>query len=282
MNYITDIPALRTVLKEWRNAQQTIAFVPTMGNLHPGHLSLVEKAQTVADRVVVTIFVNPLQFGPNEDYANYPRTLEADCAHLKVLDVDLVFAPTAEQLYPQGLKQCTKIEVPELSHILCGASRPILFSGMTTVVNILFNLIQPDKAIFGQKDYQQLLIIRRMVKDLWMPIDILSMPTYREADGLAMSSRNGYLTPEQREIAPELFQILTTIKEKLVTGNLDFATLEKQATNTLTKADFKPDYIEICNTYNLLPASQTDTEFAILVAAWLGKTRLIDNLEVIL
>ena len=282
VHYMTDIPALRALLKKWRDAQQTIALVPTMGNLHQGHLSLVEKAKAVADKAVVTIFVNPLQFGPNEDYAEYPRTLEADCAQLETLNVDLVFTPTAEQLYPRGLQQCTKVEVPELNKILCGVSRPQFFTGVTTVVNLLFNIIQPDKAIFGQKDYQQLLIVKRMVKDLWMPIEILGMPTYRETDGLAMSSRNGYLTPEQRAIAPTLFHTLMSVKEKLVAGHRDFAVLEQQAISTLTTAGFTPDYIKICNTYDLHPATSTEKEFAVLAAAWLGKTRLIDNIEVIL
>jgi pantoate--beta-alanine ligase len=275
---ISNISDLRAQIKEWRSNQQSIAFVPTMGNLHAGHLNLVEKALTIADRVVVSIFVNPLQFGPHEDYDNYPRTLQADSEKLAQLNTHLLFTPNVNDLYPAGLENTTSIKVPGLSEILCGVSRPIFFQGIATVVNILFNLVQPDKALFGEKDYQQLLIIKRMVADFFMPIEIIGIPIVRETDGLAMSSRNNYLNTEQRAIAPRLFQTLNDLKTKIEAGECHFAKLEPEARQVLTIAGFKPDYIEVRRQKNLKMPTPKDKELIILAAAHLGPARLIDNI----
>lgn len=285
MQSISNISVLRTLLNDWRKNGQTIALVPTMGNLHAGHLSLVEYALTAADRVILSIFVNPLQFGANEDYLQYPRTLDADreqlqkVAKLKQVSVDVLFTPTVADLYPRG-QAVTRVIVPELSEMLCGAARPGHFAGVTTVVNILFNIVQPDKALFGEKDYQQLLIIKRMVTDLLLPIEIIGRSTVREADGLAMSSRNSYLSVEQRALAPRLFQVLNDVKRQIEAGTYDFTLLENQASATLNDLGFAPDYVAIRQAYTLAEPKVTDTELVILAAARLGKTRLIDNVRV--
>ncbi|MDM8565697.1 pantoate--beta-alanine ligase [Candidatus Halobeggiatoa sp. HSG11] len=271
MQIITSIPELCKL--------DNTALVPTMGNLHEGHLSLVEKAKSVAEKVVVSIFVNPLQFGPTEDFATYPRTFEQDCEHLEQLGVDVIFAPLITAIYPNGMEASTYVQVPQLGEILCGASRPIFFKGVTTVVNILFNLVQPDKALFGEKDYQQLFLIKRMVKDLFMPVEIIGMPIVREADGLAMSSRNNYLTVEQRATAPILFQTIDNVRDRLKTGERDFAKLEQQAIAKLIEADFEPDYFKVYRTDLTIPTSN-DSDLVILAAANLGTTRLIDNCQV--
>lgn len=279
MNIISTIPALRFQLAQWREAKQTIAFVPTMGNLHAGHIQLAKKACEIADRVVVSIFVNPLQFGVGEDYQTYPRTLEADCEKLARTCVDSVFTPTEAEMYPNSMQKTTTIvEVPHLSHVLCGAFRPGHFVGMATVVNKLFNSVQPDKALFGEKDYQQLLVVKQMVADLLMPIEIVSVPTVREADGLAMSSRNGYLTPEQRAQAPRLWQMLNAVREKILHGERNFTHLENQARSELKEAGFDPDYVAIRRAQTLTAPTPDDRELVILTAAHLGKTRLIDNI----
>jgi pantoate--beta-alanine ligase len=277
MLIINTIPALRQQLQLWRAAGEQIALVPTMGNLHAGHLTLIQQAQAQAARVVVSIFVNPTQFGPNEDFASYPRTLAADQQHLEQLNVDLLFLPEVATLYPEGA--CTRVEVGQLATLHCGASRPGHFSGVATIVTKLFNLVQPDKACFGAKDFQQLSIIRQMVRDLDMPIDILSVPTVREADGLAMSSRNGYLTPEQRALAPKLYQSLQAAHAAILAGDRDYAALQQQQIVWLQSVGFTPDYFVVCKQVNLQPATLEDKELVILVAAKLGKPRLIDNLS---
>jgi pantoate--beta-alanine ligase len=278
MKTVVDISELRTQIQQWRSAQQTIALVPTMGNLHAGHLSLVERALSLAQRVVVSIFVNPMQFGAGEDYQTYPRTLAADQQQLESLGVHLLFTPTTQAIYPDDLNTATYVEVPHLSQILCGASRPGHFRGVATVVNLLFNLVQPHFALFGQKDYQQLLIIKKMVADLQMPIEIMSMPTVREPDGLAMSSRNNYLTPEQRAIAPGLYQTLNKLKEQIKRREDELTNLEAQAFNNLEKQGFKPDYLTARQPHNLAQATISEKNMIILAAAHLGSTRLIDNL----
>ncbi|MDM8558865.1 pantoate--beta-alanine ligase [Candidatus Parabeggiatoa sp. HSG14] len=280
MKKISSISELRTIINKWRKNQQSIAFVPTMGNLHDGHISLVEHALSVADRVIVSIFVNPLQFGIGEDYQTYPRTLEADCETLEQIGTHLVFTPSVTDIYPTDTETTTSVIVPGLSKILCGASRPIFFKGITTVVNILFNLVQPDKALFGEKDYQQLLIIKRMVADLFMPIEIIGVPIMREADGLAMSSRNHYLNAEQRTIAPQLFQTIDNIKKQIEQGGRQFVQLENQAISDLTTTGFNPDYIAIRQAQTLDIPTSADKKLVILAAAWLGKARLIDNIMV--
>ncbi len=271
---------LRARVREWRTRENRIAFVPTMGNLHAGHMRLVRRARTTADRVVVSIFVNPMQFGRGEDFASYPRTLEADSAALMEADADLLFVPDVEVVYPRDLEQMTRVEVPALGTILCGASRPGHFAGVTTVVAKLFNLVQPDSAVFGEKDYQQLVIIRRMVEDLSIPISIEGIPTVREPDGLAMSSRNRYLEPRERSIAPGLYQALCEAGDRLGAGERDYGAVEQAARETLIRAGFEPDYVSIRRATDLEPPMSDDKVLRVLAAAWLGGARLIDNIEV--
>ena len=265
-------------LREWRSAQQEVALVPTMGNLHDGHLQLVKSALQHCDNVVVSIFVNPMQFGPNEDLDNYPRTLDADCAALEKLGVSAVYTPTVSDVYPRGLEQQTKVSVPGISYILCGASRPGHFEGVATIVCKLFNMVQPQVAVFGEKDYQQLQVIRLMTQDLSLPVEVIGVPTQREASGLALSSRNGYLTAEEKTQATALYKSLQDAKAGLERRK-DFEQIESQALQQLGKAGFKVDYFSIRNANDLQPASKTDEKWVILAAAFLGKTRLIDNLQ---
>ena len=280
MKIITQIAELRAQIQAWRHSQQRIALVPTMGNLHDGHLTLVKQALAIADQVVVSIFVNPLQFGATEDYHTYPRTLAEDSEKLAQLGVQLLFNPAVTTIYPVGIAATTSVQIPKLSEILCGASRPGLFKGVATIVNILFNLVQPDKAVFGEKDYQQLLIIKRLVTDLFIPIEIVSVPTVREADGLAMSSRNHYLNPTQRAIAPYLFQMLNEMKVKIAAGQSEWALLASEAIANLKHAGFKPDYVSIRCRHDLTVPTPEDHNLIILAAAWLGAARLIDNILV--
>ena len=280
MKILTNIDALRGQIRQWRQQGESIAFVPTMGNLHNGHLRLVDVAKSRADRVIVSIFVNPMQFGKNEDLDSYPRTLEADCAGLTAHGADAVFTPTPAIMYPRGLDVQTFVEVPLLGDLHCGASRAGHFRGVSTIVCKLFNLVQPDIACFGQKDYQQLAIIRQMVTDLSLPIEIIGVPTERAADGLALSSRNGYLTAEQRAIAPVLYQQLHRLREQILSGDNDYRALEQHTRQQLTLAGFEPDYIDISDRHDLTLATAASQPKVILAAAKLGSTRLIDNLEV--
>ena len=280
MKILTSIDALRGQIRQWRQQGESIAFVPTMGNLHNGHLRLVDVAKSRADRVIVSIFVNPMQFGKNEDLDSYPRTLEADCAGLTAHGADAVFTPTPAIIYPRGLDVQTFVEVPLLGDLHCGASRAGHFRGVSTIVCKLFNLVQPDIACFGQKDYQQLAIIRQMVTDLSLPIEIIGVPTERAADGLALSSRNGYLTAEQRAIAPVLYQQLQRLREQILSGDNDYRALEQHTRQQLTLAGFEPDYIDISDRHDLTLATAASQPKVILAAAKLGNTRLIDNLEV--
>ncbi len=254
-----------------------IGFVPTMGNLHAGHISLVKMARERGDCVVASIFVNPLQFGANEDFANYPRTLREDCDQLSAAGCDLVFTPSDQTLYPQP--QEIFVEPPPIANELCGASRPGHFRGVTTVVLKLFNLVQPQVAIFGSKDFQQLFIIRRMVKQLAIPVEIVAGDTLRESDGLAMSSRNGYLTPEQRMEAPRLYKTLQQVVQAAQKGTPDIATIETQAAQYLTQLGWQVDYISIRSALTLLAPQPGEKQLVALGAAKLGKTRLIDNIE---
>ncbi len=280
MLMIQDIVQLRALIRQWRSAGERIAFVPTMGNLHQGHLHLVDTAKQRADRVIVSIFVNPMQFGANEDLDKYPRTLDQDCKGLTEHGADAVFTPTPQLMYPRGLDVQTFVEVPLLGDHHCGASRAGHFRGVSTVVTKLFNLVQPDIACFGQKDYQQLAIIRQMVADLSMPIEIIGVPTIRAEDGLALSSRNGYLTAEQRAIAPELYRTLQWMKQQLNQGFSELRILEQQAKERLNAAGFKADYVNISNRQSLQLATDHQAPLVILAAAYLGTTRLIDNTEV--
>lgn len=257
-----------------------IAFVPTMGNLHEGHLSLIQHGHSLADYVVASIFVNPLQFGPNEDLDSYPRTLQADSEKLLAEKTDLLFAPSANEMYPAGTGSQTEVKVPGISAILCGKSRPSHFSGVTTVVCKLLNIVRPDVSIFGLKDFQQLTIIRMMVEDLHLPGEIVGCPIVREPNGLAMSSRNNYLDEKESNIAPILNQTIREAKAALERGNQDFSKIEKEASKVLEMAGFVPDYFSISNAQTLEPASVEDSHLVILAAAYLGKTRLIDNQQV--
>ena len=280
MRTVHTIAELRDHVAIWRRAGERVAFVPTMGNLHRGHIHLVERARQQASRTVASIFVNPTQFGPNEDFAGYPRTLPEDSRQLEAAGLDLLFAPPVAEMYPRPLEDLTHITVPELSGILCGASRPIHFRGVATVVGKLFNMVQPDIALFGEKDWQQLTVIRRLVDDLNFPIEIVGVPTVRETDGLAMSSRNGYLTPEERAIAPTLYATLTASAERLRAGEREYRRLSDDAKARLAAAGFRPDYFEIRRASDLQPPAIGDGNLRILAAAWLGRARLIDNLAV--
>ncbi len=277
MLVVNNPAALREQIGQWHREGRAIAFVPTMGNLHQGHLTLVEEARRHGDKVVVSIFVNPLQFDKAEDLANYPRTLEQDCAALEAAGVDLVFTPTPEIMYPQGLASQTFVEVPGISSLLEGALRPGHFRGVSTVVTKLFNLVQPNVACFGEKDYQQLALIRKMVADMAMPIEIVGVPTVRAEDGLALSSRNGYLTAAERAIAPELARTMNWIAEQIETGNSHLPSLVTQASQRLDNAGFRTDAIDIVDADTLESASAESQRLVILMAAYLGKARLIDN-----
>ncbi len=275
------ISALRNEINLWRQQGLKIAFVPTMGNLHQGHIALVEKAKMLADKVVASIFVNPMQFGANEDIGSYPRTMAADQEKLTAAGCDLLFTPTPAIIYPKGLDKQSYVEVPNVSDGYCGESRPGHFRGVATVVCKLFNIVQPNIACFGLKDYQQVQVIQTMVEDLSMPIEIIAVETVREASGLALSSRNNYLTPEEKQTAPALSQNIQWLA-KAIQSNSDFIGLAKQAASYIDNAGMKTDYIHICHARTLQPASKDDKELVILAAAHCGKARLIDNLQVTL
>jgi pantoate--beta-alanine ligase len=275
MQIVHTVQELRTIIHAWKAAGLRIAFVPTMGNLHAGHCRLVKVAKEKADKVVVSIFVNPTQFGIGEDFDSYPRTEVQDQEKLQAIDTDLLFLPSVVQMYSPDAK--TVVSVAGLSELYCGASRVGHFDGVATVVCKLFNMVQPDVAIFGLKDFQQLAVIRTMVKDLNIPVEIIGVETVREASGLALSSRNGYLTQEEQKIAPLLYQTLCTARHSILAG-LDYASIEEQALSTLQNAGFQPDYFHVCRSSDLAPAQINDTGLVLLAAAKLGKTRLIDNL----
>ena len=272
--------ALRTIVARWRAHGASIALVPTLGNLHVGHLALVEQAVRMADHTVVTIFVNPTQFVAGEDYEHYPRTLAQDSLLLSENRVDVLFTPTVKEIYPAGLDKPTRVEVPMLDTILCGAFRPGHFTGVATVVTKLLNLVQPTVAVFGEKDYQQLLVIKRLVNDLCIPVEIRSVPTVRAPDGLAMSSRNSYLSAEERQRAPLLYQTLKAAAEAILRGDTAFAAIEDRSMETLKAAGFKPDYFAVRRAEDLGLPEETPTDRRILAAAWLGQARLIDNIAV--
>jgi pantoate--beta-alanine ligase len=275
MQTVKTIKALRATVRQWREAGQSIAFVPTMGNLHDGHIKLVETACHQADKVVVSIFVNPTQFGPNEDFASYPRTEQQDQDKLIARGANLLFLPAVEEMYPQPLQ--TQISVKELSTLHCGASRPGHFDGVAVVVCKLLNMVQPDLLLLGEKDFQQLTVIRRMVTDLNIPVEIQGVPTVREADGLAMSSRNGYLSESERQIAPLLYKSLLAARDSIIAGFDDYQKIVDRQSEILRQAGFVIDYFHICRSTDLMPATANDRHLVILIAAKLGKTRLIDN-----
>ena len=279
MQIITRIADLRAIVHGWRMAGESIAFVPTMGNLHAGHASLIGAAHHHGRRVVASVFVNPLQFGPNEDYHAYPRTPEDDSSLLTEQGVDVLFLPTVAEMYPLGSAGSTIVDVPDLSGILCGAIRPGHFQGVATVVVKLLNLVQPDVGIFGEKDYQQLTIIKRSVEDLCLPVRIVGAPTVRADDGLALSSRNRYLSTEERAIAPTVYRSLDRARRRLETGDTDIAAIEQEGLDTLRAAGFRPDYFEVRMAGTLLRPSGRNVDVVVLTAARLGRARLIDNVQ---
>jgi pantoate--beta-alanine ligase len=279
MQTLTRIAELRALVHGWRRAGETVAFVPTMGNLHAGHASLLAAAHRHGRRVVASVFVNPLQFGPNEDYAAYPRTPDEDAALLTAQGVDVLLLPGVEEVYPRGVATSTVVDVPGLSDILCGAFRPGHFRGVATVVVKLLNLVQPDVAIFGEKDYQQLIIIRRAVEDLCLPVQIVGAPTVRAEDGLALSSRNRYLDEGERALAPAMYLALDRARRRLVAGEMDLAAIEREGLESLRSAGLRPDYFEVRTAETLERPRGRDLALVVLAAARLRRARLIDNLQ---
>ncbi|HAE3347400.1 TPA_asm: pantoate--beta-alanine ligase [Salmonella enterica subsp. enterica serovar Enteritidis] len=282
MLIIETLPLLRQHIRRLRQEGKRVALVPTMGNLHDGHMKLVDEAKARADVVIVSIFVNPMQFDRPDDLVRYPRTLQEDCEKLNKRKVDYVFAPAVEEIYPQGLEGQTYVDVPGLSTMLEGASRPGHFRGVSTIVSKLFNLIQPDIACFGEKDFQQLALIRKMVADMSYDIEIVGVPIIRAKDGLALSSRNAYLTAEQRKIAPGLYNVMNSIAEKLIAGNRELQEIIAIAEQELNEKGFRADDIQIRDADTLQELTETSKRAVILAAAWLGQARLIDNQSVTL
>jgi pantoate--beta-alanine ligase len=280
METLGRIAGVRERVRAWRAAGLRVGFVPTMGNLHRGHLSLVEAALGRADRVVASVFVNPLQFGPTEDFGRYPRTLERDREQLVAAGVHLLFAPTPEEMYPAGPGRTAVVEVRALDGILEGEFRPGHFAGVATVVAKLFNIVAPDVALFGEKDFQQLAVVRRMVRDLCMPVEVVGAPTVRDPDGLALSSRNQYLSPPERALAPRLYATLAALRERVLAGDRRWPELQAGAMRELAETGFVPDYVALRRAEDLEPPGEGDRELVALVAARLGGTRLIDNLRI--
>ena len=280
MYQATSVIELRQYVQHWKDHGQSIAFIPTMGNLHDGHMSLIEKGQSLSDRSICSIFVNPMQFGPNEDWDHYPRTLESDLAKLEAVGCDLVYLPTASELYPEGLERISQVLVTDLTDNYEGAHRPGHFAGVATVVLKLFNIVRPDVSVFGKKDYQQYRVISKMVADFNLDVQIIGQETTREASGLASSSRNQYLDEAQRETAALIYRQLQHTAKQIEQGERDYDKLQREAIAVLDGAGFRTDYLVICNAETLLPASAQDRDLVILVTAALGPTRLLDNIEI--
>jgi pantoate--beta-alanine ligase len=280
LDTVTTIAAVREHVQTWRRTGLRVAFVPTMGNLHAGHVSLIEAARQHGERFIASIFVNPMQFGPNEDFAHYPRTPREDEHMLAAAGCSLMFMPDVAEIFPNGSERATRIEVPGLSRILDGEFRPGHFEGVSTVVAKLFHIVEPDVAVFGEKDFQQLTIIRRMVADLCMPVKIVGAPTVRDHDGLAMSSRNQYLTEAERALAPRIQAALQAAAQRVRAGDVDFASIERAGFRALENAGFRPDYFSVRKSEDLGTASALARELVILTAARIGKARLIDNVQV--
>jgi pantoate--beta-alanine ligase len=275
----TTVAEVRAQVARWHEARQRVVFVPTMGNLHAGHVSLIEAARKHGQKFIASIFVNPMQFGPNEDFAHYPRTPTQDAQMLAEAGCDLMFSPEVGEIYPNGAANATRVEVPGISNILCGEFRPGHFEGVATIVAKLFHIVDPDVAIFGEKDFQQLTVIRRMVADLCLRVEIVGAPTVRESDGLAMSSRNQYLDDGQRKLAPAIYRQLQQAVSALKSGHRDFAQIEGTGRAALDGAGFRTDYFSVRDARTLAPAQPDTRQFVVLTAARLGKARLIDNLQ---
>jgi pantoate--beta-alanine ligase len=280
MDTVTTIAAVRARVRGWHREGLRVAFVPTMGNLHAGHVSLIEAARQRGDRFVASIFVNPMQFGPNEDFAHYPRTPQQDERMLAAAGCSLMFTPEVGEIYPHGAERATRVEVPGLSRMLDGEFRPGHFEGVTTVVAKLFHIVEPDVAVFGEKDFQQLTVIRRMVAELCMPVEIVAAPTVRDADGLAMSSRNQYLTAAERALAPRIYATLEQAAVRLRSGEADFASIERAGVQALTQAGFAPEYFAVRQAADLASPTPAARTLVVLTAARLGKARLIDNVQI--
>jgi pantoate--beta-alanine ligase len=280
MNQANSVSELRQYIQHWKDHQQSIAFIPTMGNLHQGHLSLIEKGQSLCDRSICSIFVNPMQFGPNEDFNHYPRTLDEDIELLESVACDLVYMPTASELYPQGLGKISQIIVTDLTETFEGAHRPGHFTGVATIVAKLFNIVRPDISVFGKKDYQQYCVIKKMAQDLNLDVEIIGQETTREPSGLATSTRNQYLNEEQKLKAALIYRTLQEASDKIIGGQKKFAVVEKQAIDSLSQAGFDTDYFNVCNADTLKPATSGDKKLVILVTTRLGDTRLLDNIEI--
>ncbi len=280
MEQATSITELRQYVQHWRDHALSIAFIPTMGNLHAGHMSLIEKGQSLCDHSICSIFVNPMQFGPNEDFNHYPRTLDRDIAQLEAIGCDLLYLPTAADLYPQGLGKISQVQVTDLTEHYEGAHRPGHFAGVATVVLKLFNIVKPDVSVFGKKDYQQYRVISKMVEDFNLDVQIIGQETTRESNGLATSSRNQYLDAAQKQQAGQIYQQLRQAAQRINEGERDFRLIEQQAIAKLDAAGFSIDYFNICDAETLLPATAENRRLVILVTAVLGSTRLLDNIEV--
>jgi pantoate--beta-alanine ligase len=280
MDTVTTVADVRARIRAWRSAGERIAFVPTMGNLHAGHMSLLSAARFRADRVVASIFVNPLQFGPADDFLRYPRTPTEDALLLSEAGCDLLFAPTVEQIYPDGGSQPTLITVRGLSEGLCGAFRPGHFEGVATVVAKLFGIVAPDVAIFGEKDFQQFAVISQMTRDLAIPVQVIGAPTVRAPDGLALSSRNRYLSSEERARAPAIHAALLAIARRIGAGEVDFEALEADGRRMLEAQNLKTDYFSVCDAHTLKPPTRLSTDLVVLTAVRMRGARLIDNLQV--
>lgn len=277
MDICRDFAGIRDAVNRWRGAGERVVFVPTLGNLHEGHMQLVRLAASHGERVVVSIFVNALQFGKNEDYALYPRTLDDDIAKLRREPCDALFCPTDTEIYPNGVEEQTTVAVPTMTNILCGATRPGHFTGVTTIVAKLFNIVQPDAAVFGIKDFQQLAVVKRMVQDLCIPIRIVEAPVARAEDGLALSSRNAYLDDSDRAIAPVLYRLLCSARDRILAGEQHYEMIEAETRVELLRGGMRPDYFSVRCAKTLEPATHSDRVLVIVAAAWLGRTRLIDN-----
>lgn len=280
MYQATSVIELRQYIQHWKNHGKSIAFIPTMGNLHQGHISLIEKGQSLCDHTICSIFVNPMQFGPNEDFNHYPRTLERDIDQLEAIGCDLVYLPAASELYPDGLEKITQVQVTDLTGIFEGAHRPGHFTGVATIVLKLLNIVRPDVSIFGKKDFQQYRVISKMVEDLNLEVDIIGAETTREPNGLATSSRNQYLSDDQKELASLIYRTLKESAASITAGENTFDKLEQRAIERLNQAGFETDYFCVCNVETLERASPEDRRLVILVTARLGETRLLDNIEI--
>jgi pantoate--beta-alanine ligase len=280
MYQATSVTELHQYVQHWKDHGQSIAFIPTMGNLHAGHMSLIEKGQSLSDRTICSIFVNPMQFGPNEDWDHYPRSLDSDLQQLEAIGCDLVYLPTASELYPEGLEKISHVEVTDLTDNFEGAHRPGHFTGVATVVLKLFNIVRPDVSVFGKKDFQQYRVISKMVEDFNLDVQIIGQETTRETSGLAASSRNQYLDAAQKQQAAMIYQTLQQAARQIEEGERDFQALERRAIENLDAAGFHTDYFAVCNAETLTPASAEDRDLVILVTAALGATRLLDNIEI--